>query len=192
MRPNFVVLQGQAFNRQKGVVLVVGLVMVLLLAIIALGAIRGSGLQETMAGNMRERNVAFQAAESALRDCEELTLGPSVHNLPVADCLDNAGMCDDLDTTTPSNSVINNDVYWRQKARAIGVVVPDVVSQPTCLVEVLHVDAKGSSASVGGAIGRLGMLKSGSPSPYRVSAQGVGAVQTTSVVTQSTYSRLFK
>src|SRR5690625_695985 len=44
--------------------------MVLLISLIALAAIRGSGLQELMAGNMRDRNLAFQAAEAALRDAE--------------------------------------------------------------------------------------------------------------------------
>jgi type IV pilus assembly protein PilX len=191
METSFLVKQIHIVGSQKGMVLIVGLVMVLLLTIIALAAIRGSGLQEAMVGNMRERNVTFQAAESALRECEERDLGPSVKVSPSGDCTNGAGACDDLDIT-PQNSVTNNDVFWRTKARAITVVLPDVAAQPTCLVEVLQIiDPKGSAASVGGSIGRLGMQKTGYPSPFRVTAQGVGAVQTTPVVTQSTYSRLF-
>lgn len=56
---------------QQGVVLIVGLIMVLLISLIALAAIRGSGLQEAMVGNMRGRNLAFQAAESAVKDAED-------------------------------------------------------------------------------------------------------------------------
>jgi len=176
---------------EQGMVLIVGLVMVLLLSIIALTAIRGSGLQETMAGNMKERNVAFQAAESALRDCEERNLGPKADS-PIATCLDGGtGVCNDLDNT-PSNSVINNDVYWKAKARVIQVAIPYIPTQPKCLVEILvNTDPKGSAAAIGGAVGRLGMQKTGSPTPYRVSAQGVGFTEAAPVVTQSTYTRLF-
>jgi len=181
-----------AIGSQKGIILIVGLVMVLLITVIALAAIRGSGLQESMVGNMRERNVAFQSAESALRECEERDLGPMASASPSGTCVDGKGSCEDLDIT-PQNSVTNNDVYWRQKARPILVKVPDVANQPTCLVELLTVsDPKASAASIGGSIGRLGMQKTGFPIPFRVSAQGVGAIQTTPVITQSTYTRLFK
>jgi Tfp pilus assembly protein PilX len=72
------------------------------------------------------------------------------------------------------------------------VEIPDVVDQPTCLVEVLqNTDPKGSAAAIGGSIGRLGMQKGGFTSPYRVTAQGVGVAETTPVVIQSTYTRLF-
>lgn len=56
--------------RQRGSTLLVGLVMLLLMTFIGLAAIRGSGMQELMAGNMRDRQLAFQAAESALREAE--------------------------------------------------------------------------------------------------------------------------
>ncbi|MEQ1557357.1 MAG: PilX N-terminal domain-containing pilus assembly protein [Methyloglobulus sp.] len=58
-------------KQQRGVVLLVSLIMLLLLTIIGLTGVQTSGLEEKMAGNMRDRNLAFQAAEAALRDAEK-------------------------------------------------------------------------------------------------------------------------
>jgi type IV pilus assembly protein PilX len=52
---------------QKGAALVIGLIILVVLTLIGVQAMRTSIVQERMAGNMRERNVAFQAAEAALR-----------------------------------------------------------------------------------------------------------------------------
>lgn len=51
---------------QSGLVLAVSLILLLLLTILAITASTSSSLQERMAGNAQESNVAFQASESAL------------------------------------------------------------------------------------------------------------------------------
>jgi Tfp pilus assembly protein PilX len=51
----------------RGAVLLVSLVMLLLLTVIGLAGMRMVQLEERMAGNLRDRQVAFQAAEAALR-----------------------------------------------------------------------------------------------------------------------------
>lgn len=56
--------------RQRGAVLVVSLVILLIVTMIAVSSMRGTVLEEKMAGNTRDRNVAFQAAESAVREAE--------------------------------------------------------------------------------------------------------------------------
>ena len=55
---------------QSGAVLIISLIMLLLLTLIGTTGMQTSSLEEKMAGNMRDRNLAFQAAESALRDAE--------------------------------------------------------------------------------------------------------------------------
>jgi type IV pilus assembly protein PilX len=57
-------------SRQSGAVLIISLIMLLLLTIIASVGLQNSGLEEKMAGNLRDRNLAFQAAEAGLRDAE--------------------------------------------------------------------------------------------------------------------------
>jgi type IV pilus assembly protein PilX len=56
--------------RQRGVVLFVVLVLLLILSYLGLTAMQESTAEERMSGNLRDRNVALQAAELALRDAE--------------------------------------------------------------------------------------------------------------------------
>ncbi len=67
-------------RQQQGVVLVVSLVLLLLLTILAITAARTSSLQQRMAANAQEQNVAFQAAESGL--ARWLTLFTSNEAIP--------------------------------------------------------------------------------------------------------------
>lgn len=71
------------YKTQSGVVLVVSLILLLLLSIIGVSISQNSGLEERMAGNSRDKNLAFQAAESALRNAELslTTLTPSQRTL---------------------------------------------------------------------------------------------------------------
>lgn len=57
-------------RRQQGAALVVGLVIMVVLTVLGITAARMASLEERMAGNMRDRALAMQAAELALRDAE--------------------------------------------------------------------------------------------------------------------------
>lgn len=65
-------------RNQHGAVLAIALVFMLLLTIIGVGAMQSSSLQERMAGNSRDTNTAFQAAEAAVREAEKYLQGASV------------------------------------------------------------------------------------------------------------------
>ncbi len=54
----------------SGFTLIAILVLIVVLAFLSLAAVSTSIVQERMAGNARDRNVALQAAEAALRDAE--------------------------------------------------------------------------------------------------------------------------
>jgi len=57
-------------NRQSGSALIISLVFLLVLTVLSVAAMQGTTMQERMAGNYRENNEAFQAAEAALRTGE--------------------------------------------------------------------------------------------------------------------------
>lgn len=57
-------------STQKGIALFVGLMLLLVLTLLGLSASNASIMQERMAGNVQERNLAFQRAEEVLRDIE--------------------------------------------------------------------------------------------------------------------------
>ena len=62
--------RGASRNLQHGVSLLISLLLLLVLSVATIAAMQTSGLQERIAGNSRDRNTAFNAAESALRDAE--------------------------------------------------------------------------------------------------------------------------
>ena len=62
-------------NQQKGAVLIISLILLLLLTLIGASAIQTSTLEEKMAGNMRDQNIAFQSAEAGLRQGEQQVTG---------------------------------------------------------------------------------------------------------------------
>ena len=60
----------QRRSRQQGISLIVSLVLLVVVALLAVGSMRGVGLQARMSGTTTDRNLAFQAAEVALREAE--------------------------------------------------------------------------------------------------------------------------
>jgi len=60
---------------QKGVVLFISLVLLLVLTIIGISSVQTTSLEQRMARNSHDSVLAFQAAEVALRDAEEYLTG---------------------------------------------------------------------------------------------------------------------
>ncbi|WP_313320393.1 PilX N-terminal domain-containing pilus assembly protein [Stenotrophomonas sp.] len=56
--------------RQRGASLLVVLIILVVITLIGLASIRGTLLRERLSGNMYDRSLAFQSAESALREAE--------------------------------------------------------------------------------------------------------------------------
>jgi len=186
MKPNFPKSPSAFYSQQKGMVLIVGLVMVLLLTIIGLAAVRGSGMQEIMASNMRDKNIAFQAAESALRVCER-DITPSQ---PLPDPANFAcGLTGDLNST-PLTSVINNEAGWLALSLPLNTMaLVNVASQPRGVMEKLYFDRVSYGAMHGSSIGVQAARNQIDYDTYRVTTQGVGAANTTQAVLQTTYTR---
>ncbi|RBP70380.1 PilX N-terminal domain-containing pilus assembly protein [Marinobacter nauticus] len=59
------------FDAERGSVLIVSLIFLLLLTIVGVSSMSMTNLEERMAGNFRDHDSAFQAAEAALLDAEE-------------------------------------------------------------------------------------------------------------------------
>jgi len=60
----------RAPSGQRGSVLIISLMIMLVMTLIGVTAMTTSNVEEKMAGNQRDLNVAFQSAEAALRDAE--------------------------------------------------------------------------------------------------------------------------
>lgn len=76
--------------RQKGVSLVVVLILLLVMTLLGLAVLRGTLLEERMSSNLMDRSLAFQAAESALRAGE--AVAATAPTAPATGC-NAAGVC---------------------------------------------------------------------------------------------------
>jgi type IV pilus assembly protein PilX len=170
-------------SRENGVVLIVALLIVLLAGILSLAAIRGSGLQEAMAGNMRNHNLAFQAAESALREGENFI--NNTNPLPAFN-----GLNGRYAERAPQNSVLLfTAANWTDPGM---VVIPPlnleaVTTQPTYVIEALISDRNKEKLLAGHG------TDANSPDLgadyYRVTARGVGLTNDSVVILQSNVRR---
>ena len=95
---------------QEGFVLIVGLVILGLLTMLALSSMRDTTMQEKMAGASRDSGLAFQAAESALRDAENCITDTT------ADCafdaVANDAHFDQDDATFPEHNTLFDANTW--------------------------------------------------------------------------------
>jgi type IV pilus assembly protein PilX len=174
-------MKNLSINNQGGVVLIVGLIMVLLMSIIAMAAIRGSGMQELMAGNVRDRNLAFQAAEAGLREAED-SLTPAV--LPPFD-----GSVTGYIQAIPESSRTGywDDYSWNTQSAVASMTLDQVAEPPRYVVE--EVTYTVMAGAEGSAVDFESSLKMEDATLYRITTRGVGGTETSSVILQSTYKR---
>ena len=81
-------------GRQDGIALITTLIFLVMLTVIGVTAARMSLLEERMAGNSRDRDIALRAAEMALRDAErDILSGRNISGLTgfTATCVN--GLC---------------------------------------------------------------------------------------------------
>ena len=162
-------------HTQRGTALVMTLVILLLLTMLGITAINTSTLEERMAGNTKDQNLSFQAAETALRAAETW-----VQSTIVATALNtnNAnGIYDPSITTTD----IWDSVNWSSTNVVTYPGVPgtpatgglaEVDTQPKYIIEKVSTEA----------------LSPGTRITVRISARGTGASDTTVSMVQSTYT----
>ena len=72
-------------RQQRGIVLIVALVMLVLITLVSLATIRSTTMDERMAGNARDRDRAFQAAEAAVQACLSKIQTGTAFTFPVLD-----------------------------------------------------------------------------------------------------------
>lgn len=169
---------------ESGAVLIMGLVMVLLISIVALSAIRSSNLQEAMAGNMRDRNMAFQAAESGLVSGEILV--DVLKALTPPTCMGQES-CYLRYEQLPQEAVIYLDnPGFIAVARQSDVVLSGVEDAPYFMIEELTAFLPQD----GGEISQSQASEFSKLVPYRINALGTGLGAGSSVILQTTYNRM--
>ncbi len=173
-------------KQQAGAVLIVGLVLLLILTVIGLASIRGSDLQERMAGNMRDRNLAFQASEAALREGEDLLdapvlpsfLGTVVGYWPD---LNKPGALRPRPTSWTGQNWTNNSIQLAANT------IDDIADQPRYTIEKVIVT--GMAAKEGSGVDHESVERVQDAEYFRITSRGVGLTTDSEVVLQSTFAR---
>lgn len=168
-----------SYSTQKGATMIVGLIMVLAITIIGMSAIRGTALQEQMAGNMRDRQLAFQASEASLREAEfSLIGGPDAAPIGTQD-----GYIESLDS---SSTAFWQDyaTNWEGLAALYSADLDHVSERPVYLVEEISFYGSGLD---GNANDFANLMKTGMDVRYRVTSRSVGGSTDAQVIVQSTY-----
>jgi type IV pilus assembly protein PilX len=176
-------------SRQRGAVLVVSLLLLLIMTVIGVAAMSTNSLEERIAGNLGDRDLAFQATESGVRACEGYVLNNTLAGQFAANCTN--GLCvPAADAATPV-WLDSSLAVWTNTARSRQITDPDdpaalpnVAAQPRYIVEDV-------TSAFGCLPGESCVVGYGQPpvSLYRCTARGVGGTTTAVVINQSVYKK---
>lgn len=182
---------------EGGFVLVTALMFLVALTVLGMSIMGTNTLEERLAGYFRDRQLAFESAEAALREAErDLLYGTrsiSGEMGFVAGCSSD-GLC--LPATDGSPVWVDlqdaNDSGWMKGtgggksvkygtfSKPASAALPHVAQQPRYVIEVLSVVPVGTSQ-------KIGFAPKASSYVYRVTAVGFGRRVSTRVMLQAMY-----
>lgn len=175
--------------KQKGSVLVLSLIILVVLTILGVSSMNSTSLQEKMAGNFRDREIAFQAAEMALAFAEDYVNT----NINSANLGNAGGLYTKGNGPTAINAFTGNggsvtDWWTGSDSIILSTTINEVRTQPRFTIEVREevgsedgtdINITSYGESTGG-----GLITS-----FRVTAHGTGKSDNTVVILQSNYGK---
>jgi type IV pilus assembly protein PilX len=172
--------------RQRGVALFIALVVLLIITILGVAGLQTTTLEERMAAASRDRDIAFQAAESALSQAEAFieTLGPG----DLAQFQNNAGglYVPPVGATAPEWWDV---VSWSGGGGiTVATSVPGpVAAQPQYIIEhvttIVPAEDSLNLSNIGASVGAPTEI-------FRITAYGVGGSDRAEVLLQATYGKV--
>lgn len=168
-----------ARHHQQGATLIISLMLLIVLTLIGVTAMNTSNLEERMAGNARDTNLAFQAAEAALKNAEEFLRTGFV----TAAAFD--GNTPGLYPTPSANNPppdVYNDAVWNT-AIVSTTNIDGVASQPRYIIEYMGIlgaeDINITNSATSGNADEV----------FRITARGTGGTDNAVVLLQSYFAR---
>lgn len=167
-------------DTQRGAVLIVSMLLLLIMTLIGVTGMRNTTLEEKMVGNTRDLQLAFNAAEGALRRSEDLLRVVNLPNFVAYDGTNTGGYYNPDSTiwTQISWTLADNfavDCGSNTLAADLGVS-----AQPTCYIEQLPAVKAGADLEAGTAL---------TQNMYRITARALGGTTTSEVILQETFRR---
>ena len=173
-------------GQQQGVVLFMSLVMLLLLTVLGVSSIQTTTLQQQMARTASDTNLAFQAAEAALRDGEDyLEALNAMNDFSTGTAEADGFYFDEGSGDTPNWREL--DWAGADGFRTSETTITGVAAQPKYILE--HVKTVISDADALN-LDNIGQdTGSGRTQIFRVTARGTGGTTTAQVMIQGTYGK---
>lgn len=171
-------------HTQSGVVMVIALIALLLLSLIGTTAMRSSTMQEKISGNMRDQDLAFQAAEAALRDAEAYIESiTTLAQFNDTGGLFQTGNAPDVYTAWPNDARSYNNATFG----SLGYVA----TPPEYIIEIRGTvdESVNTSLNLSGGYG----IASGAGDIFifKIHARGTGSSSTSQVVLRTNYAKRF-
>lgn len=143
-------------GRQRGTILVISLLLLLVMTVLALSASQTTRMQERMAGNARDLDLAFQSGEAGLRDAEaRLQAASDALGGRPDDCAADQNCAWRQRSPTPIDYATKPDQWWADNSTEYGgngKQIGEVISDPQAYSEVLmNVDDSLRKGTPGGA-----------------------------------------
>jgi len=173
-------LSNRPLTHQTGAVLIVSLIMLLLLTLIGVTSMQTTSLEEKMAGNMRDRDLAFQAAESALT-LAEATLNPLPPAVLPTFVVAGTGGFYTADTTVDlSEAEILTDDFWTGNVATSTVTgLGNGIATPKYIIQIMQ-PGLGLATCLDGSSGCTN---------YRITTRATGGSTNAVVILESIYKR---
>ncbi len=167
---------------QRGALLVVSMLLLTVMTLIGVTGMRNTTLEEKMVGNTRDLQLAFNAAEGAMRRSEDLLRVVNLPNFLDYDGTNTGGYynADSTIWTQPSFSWNFADNFVVEcGSNTLGGDL-GVSAQPTCYIEELPAVKAGADLEAGTAL---------TQNMYRITARALGGTSTAEVILQETFRR---
>lgn len=173
-------------GRQSGAALVVALLILLVLTVLGITAMQTSNMEQQMAIQYHDHQLAFQAAEAALVEAQDyIQSQPLTVNSFTAGCVN--GLCLPADPTTTTTPVWNDTALNVWKTAGLhqtgSYTASNVSQQPEYIIEWLGYVFPSGDFPPGAVPGP------GDPEMFRVTALGTGGTTNARVMLQITYEK---
>lgn len=169
-------------QQQKGAVLVISLIILLILTLIGITSLRSTTLEQRIAGNIRDISIALQSSESGLRDAELFIESlPNTGDFGSATGLYALGTAPDplLSSTWTANSSLSGST--------LGTSLSVPLAAPRYFIELRSSVSTGGSLNVTG----YGAAEQNSVSLFRIVSRGQGPSGTSMVLLEVFYGKAF-
>lgn len=170
---------------QRGATLIISLLLLLVLSLIGVTAVQTTALQEKMAGNMRNQNLAFQAAEAALRAGENWIAQQTAEPDPQSSCT--TPPCEQVWQLNTLNGGDFLDIQWWKTTSDVqiygGATLSEVKTPPRYFIEEYSFIPDSLVVDPEPKTGKY---------IYRITARGTGGTDNAQAILQTTYARQYK